>query len=81
MSLFSDKNVLPNDSNLENPLHLVSGIIKGVLSAFNFDCSVSFSFKPQPIINCILSHNIGLSQQQSIYSYSFHISLLNYTQS
>ena len=79
MSLFSDKNVLPNDSNLENPLHLVSGVIKGVLSAFNIECSVSFSFKPQPIINTILSYNTN--QPQNVYSYSFHISLLNYTQS
>jgi hypothetical protein len=82
MSLFCDKNIVPNDTNhLENVLILVSGVIKGVLSAFNIDCSVVPSFKTQPIINSILTGTVGQNQQQTVFSYSFNISLLNTTQS
>jgi hypothetical protein len=82
MSLFSDKSVSPNDSNnLENVLLLVSGVIKGVLSAFNIECSVVPSLKPQPIINSILTGSVGQNSQQTVFSYSFNISLLNITQS
>ena len=81
MSLLSDKNVTPNDSsNLEIMLVFVSGVIKGVLSAFNVECSVVPSFKAQPIINSILTGTVGVNTQQTMFSYSFNISLLNISQ-
>jgi hypothetical protein len=82
MSLFCDKNVIPNDSNnLETVLVLIAGVIKGVLSAFNIECSVVPTLKPQPIINGIITGSVGQNPQQTVFSYSFNISLLNIAQS
>jgi hypothetical protein len=79
MSLFSDRNPLPDDSNnLENVLIFISGIIKGVLSAFNLDSTVIPAFKPAPIIASLITNTIGqVNPSQSIFSYSFNITLLN----
>jgi hypothetical protein len=82
MSLLSDKNAIPNDNNhLENVLVLIAGVIKGVLSAFNIESSVAPSFKSQPIVNSIMTGTVGQNQQQTVFSYSFNISILNLTQS
>ena len=80
-NLIIDKN--SQDETLENILSFVGGIIKGVLAAFNVECSVSPVFKSQPIISTILSlGSDGKSQSnnqntQGPFSYSFNITLLN----
>jgi hypothetical protein len=78
--LISDKN--SQSETLENVLAFVSGIIKGILGTFNFECNVNASFKPGPIVNTILtasdiSKGVLNQNTQGPFSYSFTISLLN----
>lgn len=80
--LIIDKNT--QDETLEQILSFVSGIVKGVLSAFNVECVVTAGFKPQPIVTSILSvgtvgdkTNFQAQNSQGPFSYSFTISLLN----
>jgi len=73
-NLIKDKNT--NDEMLTNILCCVSSIIKGVLSAFNIESSVSANFKAQPIISSIIENKFQINSQGP-FSYSFNITLLN----
>ncbi len=77
--LITDKN--DQSEILEIVLAFVSGIIRGVLSTFNFDSNVVASFKSGPIVSTLLSMSaIGdktIPNNQSQFSYSFTINLLN----
>ena len=88
-SLISEKTPLQEEI-LENILAFVSGIIKGVLGAFNIECNVTAGFKSQVIVANLLSMSLaplngidkinisGVSSTTTItYPYSFTISLLN----
>ena len=59
--------------NLEPNLIYINGIIKGILASFNFDCTVTASFKQAPIISSILGAPL-----QNQFSYSFTINLVNF---
>jgi hypothetical protein len=82
--LISEKNSV-SEENLENFLSFISGIIKGVLAAFNVDCSVVAAFKQNAIISNIYSYGgvpansipISSQGQSTSYPYSFTITLLN----
>ena len=78
-NLIHDKN--GQEETLETILAFVSGMVKGVLGAFNVDCNVTASFKVQPILNTILTSSAdgkGTSPTGP-FSYSFTITLLNLT--
>ena len=64
------------NDQLEIILSFVSGIIKGVVAAFNLDCIVTAGFKVAPILNTILSNGgTPSNNQQGVLSYSFTINL------
>ena len=74
--VFMEKNMTSeSQANVELILSIISGIVKGTLSAFNIECIVSASFKPQPVIGNLLGNM--LKPNTTISSYSFTINLLN----
>jgi len=74
--VFTEKHMTPEtQQNIELILAIVSGVVKGTLSAFNIECIVSASFKPQPVISNLLGNMI--TPNTTISSYSFTINLLN----
>jgi len=74
--VFTEKNMTcESQANIELILAIVSGVIKGTLSAFNIECIVSASFKPDPIISNLLAGMLNPNTSSS--SYTFTINLLN----
>lgn len=68
-----------SEDKLEIILGFISGIIKGVLSAFNYESSVFGNFKPQIVVNNFLNpHEKYTSGSNAQLPYSFTINLLNY---
>ncbi len=79
-NLIMEKN--KHDEMLDYILSCVGGIVKGVLGAFNIECSVSPNFKAQPIVSTILymaGDNKTTMNDSAMgpFSYSFNITLLN----
>lgn len=75
--LFTEKTIsTANQETIELILYSICGIIKGTLSVFNLDCIVTPTFKPQVIINNLLSNMANISNV-TVAPYSFTINLLN----